>query len=123
MVRMPNIARRWRKPSICSAAQRKAVAVCTANCKRCKRTQFDKRVGNCEAGGKSAAAYVASKCGDADSKSWSTSAVQEYHAVCSSATIAQCVPICNVTHHGFELLATIGGTDTQFSYLYYTCQV
>eukprot|EP01050_Picozoa_sp_SAG11_P009303 SAG11_NODE_864_length_6839_cov_4.807567_4_plen_343_part_00 len=26
-----------------------------------------------------------------------------------------CVPACNATHHGFELLATIDGTDTKFS--------
>ena len=26
-----------------------------------------------------------------------------------------CVPTCNATHHGFELLATIDGTDTKFS--------
>ena len=43
------------------------------------------------------------------------SAVQEYHAVCSSATIETCVPICNATHHGYVLLATIDGTDTKFS--------
>jgi hypothetical protein len=41
--------------------------------------------------------------------------LQEYHAICSSATIAQCVPACNATHHGYELLATIDGTDTKFS--------
>ena len=43
------------------------------------------------------------------------SAVQEYHAVCSSATIETCVPTCNATHHGYVLLATIDGTDTKFS--------
>ena len=26
-----------------------------------------------------------------------------------------CVPTCNATTHGFELLATIDGTDTKFS--------
>jgi hypothetical protein len=26
-----------------------------------------------------------------------------------------CVPACNATHHGYELLATIDGADTQFS--------
>ena len=41
--------------------------------------------------------------------------VQEYHAVCSSAAINDCVPSCNATTHGFELLATIDGTDTKFS--------
>jgi hypothetical protein len=40
---------------------------------------------------------------------------QEYHAVCSSATISDCVPTCNATRHGYELLATIDGTDTKFS--------
>jgi hypothetical protein len=44
-----------------------------------------------------------------------SSALQEYHAVCSSAAIGDCVPICNATHHGYELLATIDGTDTKFS--------
>ena len=34
---------------------------------------------------------------------------------CRSAEIATCVPPCNVAHHGFELLATIDGTDTKFS--------
>ena len=41
--------------------------------------------------------------------------LQEYHAVCSSAAISDCVPTCNATHHGYELLATIDGTDTKFS--------
>ena len=44
-----------------------------------------------------------------------SSGVQEYHAECSSAEIASCVPACNAEHHGFELLATIDGTDTKFS--------
>eukprot|EP01049_Picozoa_sp_SAG25_P016785 SAG25_NODE_4015_length_907_cov_1.504950_1_plen_287_part_01 len=51
---------------------------------------------------------VASSSGD-------SSALQEYHAVCSSAAIGDCVPVCNATHHGYELLATIDGTDTKFS--------
>eukprot|EP01051_Picozoa_sp_SAG22_P007376 SAG22_NODE_517_length_9528_cov_3.821508_5_plen_203_part_00 len=42
--------------------------------------------------------------------------VQEYHAQCTTANILTCVPVCNATHHGFELLATIDGTDTKFSY-------
>eukprot|EP01051_Picozoa_sp_SAG22_P001635 SAG22_NODE_66_length_22936_cov_626.714279_20_plen_1767_part_00 len=41
--------------------------------------------------------------------------VQEYHAQCTTANIMTCVPACNATHHGFELLATIDGTDTKFS--------
>eukprot|EP01052_Picozoa_sp_SAG31_P040557 SAG31_NODE_5901_length_2264_cov_2.354273_1_plen_395_part_10 len=41
--------------------------------------------------------------------------VQEYHAQCTTANILTCVPACNATHHGFELLATIDGTDTKFS--------
>ena len=49
------------------------------------------------------------------SSSTGSSAVQEYHAVCSSATIADCIPTCNATHHGYVLLATIDGTDTKFS--------
>jgi hypothetical protein len=40
--------------------------------------------------------------------------VQEYHAVCT-ATIIGCVPACNATTHGYELLATIDGTDTKLS--------
>ena len=38
--------------------------------------------------------------------------------MCSSATISGCVPTCNATRHGFELLATIDGTDTKL-----TCNV
>ena len=49
------------------------------------------------------------------SDSGSSTALQEYHAVCSSAAISDCVPTCNATHHGYELLATIDGTDTKFS--------
>ena len=41
--------------------------------------------------------------------------VEQYHATCSSADIAACVPACNAQHHGYELLATIDGTDTKFS--------
>ena len=33
----------------------------------------------------------------------------------TSADVASCVPDCNVEHHGYELLATIDGTDTKFS--------
>ena len=39
----------------------------------------------------------------------------QYHAVCTSADVASCVPECNAEHHGYELLATIDGTDTKFS--------
>ena len=42
-------------------------------------------------------------------------AVQQHHAVCTSADVASCVPACNAEHHGYELLATIDGTDTKFS--------
>ena len=42
-------------------------------------------------------------------------AEHEYQVACRSAEIATCVPPCNVAHHGFELLATIDGTDTKFS--------
>jgi hypothetical protein len=41
-------------------------------------------------------------------------AVQQYHAVCTSADVASCMPTCNTGHHGYELLATIDGTDTKF---------
>ena len=41
--------------------------------------------------------------------------VSQYHAVCTSADVASCVPACNAEHHGYELLATIDGTDTKFS--------
>ncbi len=41
--------------------------------------------------------------------------VTQYHAECTSADVASCVPPCNAEHHGFELLATIDGTDTKFS--------
>ena len=41
--------------------------------------------------------------------------VTQYHAVCTSADVASCVPPCNAEHHGYELLATIDGTDTKFS--------
>eukprot|EP01051_Picozoa_sp_SAG22_P010674 SAG22_NODE_973_length_6217_cov_52.971723_3_plen_1437_part_00 len=41
--------------------------------------------------------------------------VEQYHAQCTTANIVTCVPACNATHHGFELLATIDGTDTKFS--------
>eukprot|EP01051_Picozoa_sp_SAG22_P005929 SAG22_NODE_370_length_11576_cov_83.771456_4_plen_2189_part_00 len=41
--------------------------------------------------------------------------VQEYHAQCTTQNILTCVPACNATHHGFELLATIDGTGTKFS--------
>jgi hypothetical protein len=44
-----------------------------------------------------------------------TTGVTQYHAECTSADVASCVPPCNVEHHGFELLATIDGTDTKFS--------
>jgi hypothetical protein len=39
----------------------------------------------------------------------------QYHAQCTTANILTCVPACNATRHGYELLATIGGTDTTFS--------
>eukprot|EP01052_Picozoa_sp_SAG31_P024531 SAG31_NODE_2093_length_6459_cov_3.398585_3_plen_494_part_00 len=41
--------------------------------------------------------------------------VEQYHAQCTTANILSCVPACNATHHGFELLATIDGTDTKLS--------
>eukprot|EP01046_Picozoa_sp_COSAG06_P012925 COSAG06_NODE_772_length_12432_cov_119.880159_8_plen_584_part_00 len=44
-----------------------------------------------------------------------TTGVTQYHAECTSADVASCVPACNAEHHGYELLATIDGTDTKFS--------
>jgi hypothetical protein len=41
--------------------------------------------------------------------------LEQYHAQCTTANILTCVPTCNATHHGYELLATIDGTDTKFS--------
>eukprot|EP01046_Picozoa_sp_COSAG06_P002765 COSAG06_NODE_101_length_24097_cov_15.305150_4_plen_1590_part_00 len=41
--------------------------------------------------------------------------VEQFHAYCSSVDVATCVPPCNPEHHGFELLATIDGSDTKFS--------
>jgi hypothetical protein len=41
--------------------------------------------------------------------------VEQYHAECTTQNIMTCVPACNADHHGYELLATIDGTDTQFS--------
>jgi hypothetical protein len=45
----------------------------------------------------------------------STDFVQEYHARCTTANILTCVPACNFTTHGYELLSTIDGTHTKFS--------
>jgi hypothetical protein len=50
----------------------------------------------------------------ASSDSGSTD-VEQYHVQCTTSNILSCVPECNATHHGFELLATIDGTDTKFS--------
>ena len=41
--------------------------------------------------------------------------VEQYHAECNSVDAVTCVPACNAGHHGFELLATIDGSDTKFS--------
>jgi hypothetical protein len=41
--------------------------------------------------------------------------VQQYHAECTTQNILTCVPECAEASHGYELLATIDGTDTQFS--------
>ena len=41
--------------------------------------------------------------------------MEQYHAQCTTANILTCVPTCNSTTHGYELLATIDGTDTKFS--------
>ena len=41
--------------------------------------------------------------------------VEQYNAECTTANIQTCVPTCNATTHGYELLATIDGTDTKFS--------
>jgi hypothetical protein len=52
---------------------------------------------------------------DATAGSGEATGVTQYHAVCTSADVASCVPACNAEHHGYELLATIDGTDTKFS--------
>jgi hypothetical protein len=41
--------------------------------------------------------------------------LQQYHAKCTIQNIRTCVPACNDTTHGYELLATVDGTDTRFS--------
>ena len=41
--------------------------------------------------------------------------VEQYHAECNSVDAVTCVPARNAEHHGFELLATIDGSDTKFS--------
>ena len=41
--------------------------------------------------------------------------VEQFNAQCTTANILTCVPTCNATTHGYELLATIDGTDTKFS--------
>eukprot|EP01043_Picozoa_sp_COSAG02_P046624 COSAG02_NODE_4380_length_5425_cov_171.848104_2_plen_803_part_00 len=43
-----------------------------------------------------------------------TRGATQYHRVCTSTDVASCVPPCNAEHHGYELLATIDGTDTKF---------
>jgi hypothetical protein len=51
----------------------------------------------------------------ADATGDATTGVTQYHAECTSTDVASCVPVCNLDHHGYELLATIDGTDTKFS--------
>eukprot|EP01050_Picozoa_sp_SAG11_P015408 SAG11_NODE_1995_length_3950_cov_42.467151_1_plen_638_part_00 len=45
----------------------------------------------------------------------SSTDLEQYHAQCTTQNILTCVPSCNTTTHGYELLATIDGTDTKFS--------
>eukprot|EP01050_Picozoa_sp_SAG11_P010975 SAG11_NODE_1132_length_5752_cov_8.739685_7_plen_272_part_00 len=47
----------------------------------------------------------------------SSADLEQYHAQCTTQNFLTCVPSCNATTqcHGFELLATIDGTDTKFS--------
>eukprot|EP01050_Picozoa_sp_SAG11_P004502 SAG11_NODE_290_length_11190_cov_12.004872_1_plen_566_part_00 len=45
----------------------------------------------------------------------SSTDLEQYHAQCTTSNILTCVPACNSTTHGYELLATIDGTDTKFS--------
>eukprot|EP01051_Picozoa_sp_SAG22_P017438 SAG22_NODE_2690_length_2307_cov_46.005435_1_plen_633_part_10 len=51
----------------------------------------------------------------ASTSDFGSTEVQEYHAQCTTSNILTCVPACNATHHGYELLANIDGTDTKFS--------
>ena len=46
---------------------------------------------------------------------FSSADLGQYHARCASSNIKRCVPTCNLTTHGFEMLATIDDTDTKFS--------
>jgi hypothetical protein len=41
--------------------------------------------------------------------------LEQYHTQCTTQNIMTCVPTCDATHHGYELIATIDGTDTKFS--------
>jgi hypothetical protein len=51
----------------------------------------------------------------ASSSGPSATYLEQYHAQCTTTNILTCVPACNTTTHGYELLATIDGTDTKFS--------
>ena len=50
-----------------------------------------------------------------DGHGGSSADVEQFHAQCTTANVLTCVPACNMTTHGYELLATIDGTDTKFS--------
>ena len=49
------------------------------------------------------------------SSAGSSTDIEQYHAQCTTANVLTCVPTCNSTTHGYELLAMIDGTDTKFS--------
>eukprot|EP01050_Picozoa_sp_SAG11_P001295 SAG11_NODE_55_length_19449_cov_28.630135_4_plen_422_part_00 len=51
----------------------------------------------------------------ASSSHSSSTNLEQYHAQCTTQNILTCVPACNSTTHGYELMATIDGTDTKFS--------
>jgi hypothetical protein len=44
-----------------------------------------------------------------------TGAIEQQQTECTSANLATCVPACNTDNHGYELLATIDGSDTKLA--------
>jgi hypothetical protein len=63
-------------------------------------------------------ACCAETCGSCSSAVSLADGAQEHEeAVCRvrNCSVSECVPLCNATHHGYELLATIDGTDRKYS--------